>query len=150
MKMKTVDISDDWEAGIRKMEQESGGSFDIHVFTPNDMPSLVHSARAGAPNAKSLVASLNGVLEDITNRKPDNLLTCAICDRPIVMPARVGLVVPEGDTFSVAMSFGVCSHCDDRIGGDRPLLMAELQGCLREIWPDARAIIPTHDDGGRA
>jgi len=139
--------TDDLEAGIEKLQANSGGVVDVQIITQQNVPGLIQRAMAGDWDAACTLEAVDHALGKIQNAPKRKPMLCGCCPQPL-RAGKYAIVVAKGadDMAGQALTLAICDRCGHVHGAAQ----AAASTALRRIWPNSRPITVTHADGGRA
>lgn len=135
-------------ARLAVMSAEGDGGLTINTFTQDQYMALAHRAKAGDAMALRLFTAAGMLMDEIAADGPDAPpRSCDCCDQPLAgHVSAIGVVTAAVEVPQHYMSFTVCTRC----GVTDDAILAAAAKFVRGIWPGARPITITHENGGRA
>lgn len=132
-----------WEDGIRKVDTEGAGAFDIHVLArplPHDLMLAALSGDAVAVGLLQAVASTVDSIGKAPRKKP---ALCLCCPRAVRKADQyvVCITTPHRDDPSMAIGSVICAKC----WADQERISERIIEAMRAVWPDARPLDHMHD-----
>jgi hypothetical protein len=129
------------------MHAEGQGVWDLMIYDPPDVATVMEAARAGDSYARRTVLMLDSVMRRVRAANPPDL--CLTCDHEFTakaMPRAWVLTHAHRDEPRNAMSSGICAACHARYPG-AALLPVVTDVYRRNLISDLRVLSPTSEPG---
>jgi hypothetical protein len=133
--------------GLRRVENEGQGVWDMRVIFPQTLPAIVSDAAAGKPGMAVLYDLVMQAASHVREARPPAL--CLLCDHAFTgdMPAAFVVVTARVDEPKGGITNGLCAHCAEPGGSD--LLQRVAQSYKERVMGDLR-VLPVPHAPGRA
>jgi hypothetical protein len=143
---KALRRHDKWVGGLRRVENEGQGVWDLRVFFPEHFIGLMADARSGNPNAAVVLDLLANTIGHVGRADPPAL--CLLCDHEFKgdTPAAFVIVTARVDAPKQGIGNALCDGC---IEPGETLLERVAQSYKERVMGDLR-ILQTPSAPGRA
>lgn len=133
---------------VQQVAVEGGGLLVFDALHVRDIPLLAMETLDGDREAGVLLHAVTDLMRKVTAAPQNRPMLCVSCPRAVRSGAKYSIAVLRGaaDNATQAIAFVVCPRCGPTLGAVR----AAATVAVRKFFPDARAVEPTHQDGGRA
>lgn len=133
---------------VGQVATEGGGVIAFDAVRVRDLPLLLGEALGGSQEARMLLQAVERALTKIKEAPQRRPMLCAACPQPVRHGDKFAVVVLRGAAADAcqAITMAVCRRCGPTPGA----IKAAAAVGVRRFFPDARAIEPTHENGGRA
>jgi hypothetical protein len=138
-------MSNQLRRGIQAAHAEANGLLGLHLIAPHELHYLIDAAMAGDALAAKLTYCVVDAVEKTEGAPRRKPVLCIGCGKAVKGTAfSVAVILPEVETPENAVVNTVCPRCAKTPDQGKAAVLAALQ----RVWPSARCIQVTHEDGG--